>query len=503
MGLTVRTALGALEGEQRGAHQAFLGIPYAAPPTGERRFRAPQPAEKWEGVRDATRIAAAAPQGTHPVPGMAASGPRDEDCLYLNVFTPAADGGERPVLFWIHGGGFTLGSGSEALYNGGPLAERGDVVVVAIHYRLGALGYAYLGGHGGDEWGATANAGQLDQIAALEWVRDNIASFGGSPDNVTIFGESAGAGAVATLLAMPAGRGLFHRAVMQSGTAARVASTDAASQLAAALLDELGLTNAEELRTVSADAIVEAQGAAARKVEGATSWGIVCDSVTLPQPPHDAVSDGVASEVPIIVGTNRDEVKLFSVTSRDRPDIDDAALIEQVRASIPSHASEGAEALAEAYRASRQSLGLGALNIDILDAVQTDARFRLPALRLAEAQSAHQPNSFVYLFAHESPARGGVMGSCHALEMPFVFGTLDAPTQDRFAGTGPDVDRLSANMMDAWIAFAKTGNPSHEGIGRWQPYTSDQRPTMVFDAVSSLVDDPLGDERKAWERLPG
>jgi para-nitrobenzyl esterase len=348
--------------------------------------------------------------------------------------------------------------------------------------------------------------GQRDQIAALEWVRDNIAAFGGSPDNVTIFGESAGASAVATLLAMPAARGLFQRAVLQSGSAARVASTDTASRLAAALIDELGLTSADELRTVSADAIVEAQGAAASKVEGAASWGIVCDGETLPRPPHDAVADGSAGEVAVLVGTNRDEVKLFTVTSRNRPDIDDAALLEQVQASIPrssGSAADDAEALVGAYRASREALGLGASNIDILDAVQTDARFRLGALQLAVAQSGHQPdNSFVYLFTHESPARGGVMGSCHALEMPFVFGTLDAPTQDRFAGTGPDVERLSANMMDAWIAFAKTGNPSHEGIGRWEPYSAAQRPTMVFDAECSLVDDPLGDERRAWEQLP-
>ncbi|HET6472607.1 MAG TPA: carboxylesterase family protein, partial [Pseudomonadales bacterium] len=202
-GVRVDTVAGRLEGVQHERHQAFLGIPFAQAPVGARRFGAPQPADGWSGVRAANAFGYSSIQGTHPVPGMAASGPRNEDCLYLNVYTPAADNAKRPVLFWIHGGGFVLGSGSEALYDGGPLATRGNIVVVAIHYRLGALGYLYLGGHGGDAWGASANAGQLDQIAALRWVRDNIAAFGGDPNNVTIAGESAGSMACATLLAMP------------------------------------------------------------------------------------------------------------------------------------------------------------------------------------------------------------------------------------------------------------------------------------------------------------
>ncbi len=506
MGVVVQTVQGRVDGIEHGKHQSFLGIPYARPPVGELRFRAPEPAESWSGVRDASEFAASAPQAASATPGMAASGPQDEDCLYLNVYTPSADGGVRPVLFWIHGGGFTLGSGSEPLYDGGPLAERGDVVVVTIHYRLGALGYLYLGGHDGDAWGATANAGQLDQVLALTWVRDNIAAFGGDPLNVTIFGQSAGASAVASLLAMPAAKGLFHRAILESGSGARLAGEAAGSRLAGALLEELGLESADAgvLQGVSVEAIIEAQGAAAAKLRGAAdgaSFGPVVDGKTLPRPPHDIVRDGGASAIPIIVGSNRDEMKQFNAMDRNRSPIDDGPLADLVRGMLADDSAGRAPGLIDSYRTSRSARQLPDANTDILDAIQTDLRFRVPGIRLAEAQRPHQPNTYCYLFTWESPARRGALGACHSLEMPFVFGTLDAPTQDRFAGTGPDVERLSANMMGAWIAFARSGDPAHEGIGRWAPYDAERRRTMVFGRTSELVDAPFDNERAAWHEI--
>ena len=220
------TTLGALRGLERGDHLAFLGVPFAKPPIGERRFTAPEPLDPWTGTLDAIEFGDAAPQDPFVPASFRATVPESEDCLSLNVYTPALDGARRPVLFWIHGGGFSHGSGSQAAYDGGPLAERGDVVVVTINYRVGALGYLYLGGHGGDAWGAAANVGQLDQIAALQWVHDNIERFGGDPGNVTIFGQSAGGVAVSTLLAMPAANVLFHKAIAQSGTANRLGDTD-------------------------------------------------------------------------------------------------------------------------------------------------------------------------------------------------------------------------------------------------------------------------------------
>ena len=493
----VDTSLGRLDGVQHERHQAFLGIPFAKPPTGARRFGAPQAAPSWSGVRPANAFGYSSIQGTHPVPGMAASGPRNEDCLYLNVYTPAADHAKRPVLFWIHGGGFVLGSGSEALYDGGPLATRGDIVVVAIHYRLGALGYLYLGGHGGDAWGATANAGQLDQIAALEWVRDNIAAFGGDPSNVTIAGESAGSMACATLLAMPAARGLFKRAILQSGAANNIGNAETGTKLAAAVLDKLGITeqNASKILDVSADDILKAQLAVS--AGGGLPFAPIVDGKTVPVNPLEAVSTGAARDIDVIIGSNRDEAKLFVAVQREA--IDDAKLIERVQRIIPKRAAARASDLVRAYRESRTALKLPSTNLDILDAITGDEMFRIPSIRLAEAQRKHQPRTHMYLFTFESPARRGALGACHALELAFMFGTLDAPTQDKFAGKGPVVDRLSSNMMDAWINFTRGGNPSHPGIGTWSAYDATDRATMIFGRESKLERAPFEDERKAWD----
>lgn len=497
----VTTNHGQLEGLARDGHQAFLGISFAAPPAGENRFRAPQPLAAWDGVRPAKEWGKAARQTGHPIPGFAASGPQDEDCLYLNVYTPAADGAKRPVLFWIHGGGFTHGTAAEPLYDGGPLATRGDVVVVSINYRLGVFGYLYLGDHLPDA-GLSANCGQLDAIAALEWTRDNIAAFGGDPGNVTIFGESAGAASVGTLLAMPAAKGLFHKAILQSG-AGRAVSRERGAEIAGMVLAELGLKdNPAGILTVSADKLLEAQTAVAGKVGRAAGplYGPVVDGVTLLEQPYAAVAAGSSAHVPIVIGTNRDETKLFAATMR-RDQIDDSALAKAVAAAVPKASPEQVASLIETYRASRSSKGVASTNLDIMDAINTDAGFKHNSTRLALAQRQHQPDTYVYLFTYESPARGGSLGSCHALEMPFVFGTTKAPTQDRFAGSGPDVERLSQNMMDAWISFARTGKPGHEGIGPWAPFEEATRPTMVFDRQSGLEHDPYGEERRAVEAL--
>jgi para-nitrobenzyl esterase len=498
----VETTCGRLEGVQHEKHQAYMGIPFAAPPAGALRFKAPQPAAAWGGVRKADAPGLAARQTGHPIPGFAASGPQDEDCLYLNVFTPAADTARRPVLFWIHGGGFTHGAGSEELYNGGPLAVRGDVVVVSINYRLGALGYLWLGDHL-PEAGLTANAGQLDQIAALEWVRDNIATFGGDPGNVTIFGESAGAAAVGTLLAMPQAKGLFHKAILQSGTG-RAGDRESGQRVADLVLQELGLDrgHAAEVLGVPSDRILEAQTAVATKLgrEAGLIFGPIRDGETLLEQPLAAVRSGAAAGIPVLVGTNRDEVKLFAATMR-RDEIDDEALVRAVEATLGKPGEGKARAVVEVYRKSRAEKGLPGTNLDLLDAVSSDVRFRVGAMRTALAQQAHEPNTYLYLFTYASPARHGALGACHALEMPFVFGTLGAPTQDRFAGSGPAVERLSHQMMDAWLSFARTGRPGHEGIGRWDPYREPRRPTMVFDLASGLQDDPFGEERQAVEAV--
>lgn len=490
----VETTQGRVAGLSRSGHQAFYGIPYAAPPTGALRFRPPAPALRWTGVRQATERGFAALQTAHFVPGFAASGPQDEDCLNLNVFTPAADGARRPVLFWIHGGGFTHGAGYEDLYDGGPLAVRGDVVVVSLNYRLGALGFLHV-----PEAGFGPNCGLLDLVAGLEWVRDNIAAFGGDPANVTLFGESAGSAAVACLIAMPAARGLFARAIQQSGVG-RAGPPERAAEAADALLANLGLDRARagELAHVPGEKLLEAQAAVARR-GGLLGFGPVRDAATLPDDPVGVVRSGGAADIPLMIGSNRDEVKLFTAALPREP-LSEDGLAKAVREALPKADEAAARQVIEAFRASRTVMGLPVDNLDILDAVQSEARFHGPTRRYAAAQAAHQPKTFVYLFDHASPARRGALGACHALEMPFVFGTIAAPGQERFCGTGPEIERLSAEMMDAWIAFARTGDPSHGAIGASPTYDATARPTMVFGTRgSSVQDDPLSAERRAAE----
>jgi len=490
----VETSYGKLRGLRHARHLAFLGVPYARPPIGELRFRAPTAPAAWKGTRDALTPSCAAPQDPLAAPGFKASGPESEDCLYLNVYTPASDGARRPVMFWIHGGGFSHGAGTQPSYDGGALVERGDVVVVTINYRLGALGYLYLGEHGGKEWGAATNAGQLDQIAALRWVRDNIAAFGGDPAQVTIFGESAGAVAVSTLLAMPEAQGLFSKAIAQSGTANRLGNTDSASAFTASYLKELGIADGDphKLRSVSVEALLRAQGPRGQ-------LSPIVDGRSLPQRPISAVREGFARAIPLLVGTNRDEQKLYVPVNR--PALDDAELERQVRAQLPRNAAGRAAHAIAVYRASRVARGLPSSHGDIADAVATASRFRIPAIRLCEAQCLQQPRTFLYQFDWESPARRGALGACHGVEIPFVFGTLGAANNARFSGAGPDAERLATLVMDAWLAFAKRGEPSHPELGPWPAYDASTRSTMIFDRTSRAERAPFEEERALWDSL--
>ncbi len=485
---------GTVRGLDRDGHLAFLGIPYAQPPIGARRFTAPVPVAPWTGTLDAIAFGDAAPQDPFVPASFRATVAESEDCLSLNVYTPALDDVRRPVLFWIHGGGFSHGSGSQAAYDGGPLAERGDVVVVTINYRVGALGYLYLGGHGGDAWGAAANVGQLDQIAALQWVHDNIERFGGDPDNVTIFGQSAGGVAVSTLLAMPAANVLFHKAIAQSGTANRLGDTTFASAVASQYLERLGIPDADpaKLRAVSTDDLLRAQGP-----RGPLSP--VVDGDSLPDHPLTAVRDGAARHIALMVGTARDEQKLY--VAPDRAEIDDAELERHALGYLPRRAADRVREVIAVYRESRRTRGLPATNNDISDAIATASRFRFPATQLAEAQAAHRPATFMYLVDWESPARHGALGACHAIEIPFVFGTVGQTGNDRMSGTGPDAERLAEQMMDAWIAFARTGVPSHDGIGPWPAYDMVDRQTMIFGRECGAEPAPFEEERAVWESM--
>ena len=389
MTITIETTLGPIRGESLGGHQRFRGIPYAAPPVGALRFAAPEPATPWQEVLDASRHGHSAVQPPSRLPGMEV-GPQDEDCLTLNVYTPAADDARRPVLFWIHGGGFVSGGASQALYEGRAMVERGDVVLVTINYRLGALGYVDLPGVDG----AVPNAGQLDQIAALEFVRDNIARFGGDPGNVTIFGESAGGMAVSALLAMPGARGLFHKAIAQSGAAAVTLDRETAARITDVWLSKLGLgrQSAGTLRDKDAGELIAAQGAAAAELAHGRIFlahAPMIDDATLPRHPLEAVREGAAADIPFMTGTTRDEWRLFEMPSLMR-DIDARGIVKRLSAQLPDDAD--VEALVSAYADARGEDPADADQAKSLYlALQTDRIFRMPAVQLAEAQAVHQP----------------------------------------------------------------------------------------------------------------
>jgi para-nitrobenzyl esterase len=500
MGIVVSTTHGNIEGVQAAGHQVFRGIPYAAPPVASARFQAPRSPAPWAGIRDASQYGASAPQPPSALPGMAA-GAQDEDCLYLNVYTPAADAARQPVMVWIHGGGFTGGSGSQALYEGERLAARGEIVLVTINYRLGILGYLHLADHADALEGAVSNAGQLDQIAALEWVRDNIEAFGGDPNQVTIFGESAGGMAVTTLMTMPGARGLFRRVIAQSGAAQATHTRESASRITETVLSELAVSadNLERLRLVSSEEILAAQTRAGQRLAGGRflPFAPVSETESLPEAPIDVIRQGGAATVELIVGANRDEWKLFSVMNPAHFELDDASLSKVVASRLQFVDGADPDHMIEAYRSTRPE----AAPWDLLDAIETDHRFRVPAIRLAQAQSVHQESTYSYQFNWLSPARRGRLGACHALELPFVFGTFEAPTMDRFAGTRPDVDGLSQSMMDAWVSFGRSGDPNGGSVQGWERYRDARRDTMIFDRECSLANDPDAFEIAAWDGL--
>lgn len=478
----------------------FRGVPYAQAPIGSLRLRPPEPPGVWSGVVDATRFGPSAlqspPPGAVAVPALAVGG-QDEDCLTLNVVTPAADGARRPVLVWIHGGGFDWGSGAQAVYGGERLAARGDVVVVSFNYRLGSLGFLPLAALGAPLRSAS-NVGLLDQVAALVWVRENISVFGGDPDDVTLFGESAGAISIACLLAMPSASGLFHKAILQSGSLQPLHEAETAETVVRELLGELWLapSEADDLAHVPPQSLLLAQTRVAQRLRTSPEWLTYrpfVDGTVLPRDPFDAIQAGVARGVPLLLGTNRDECRpLAMLDPRLRP-ANEAALHARVRVLAPRPVE--AERVVAAYR--RAASG-GADLVALAAAIETDVHFRLPAIRLAEAQARHERRTFMYRFDWPSPALGGALGACHGLEVPFVFGRTDAPGLGGLVGDGEAARALADSMMDAWIAFARSGDPSCAAVGMWPAYDAALRATMRLAPDCALAHDPGGIERRAW-----
>ena len=489
----VEIASGKLQGVARDGVLRFNGIPFAKPPVGPLRWRMPEPAEPWAGVRDAALFGNIAPQVASASGAVLGGTPgtRSEDCLYLNVQTPGCDGARRPVMVWIHGGGFNTGAGSVGTYNGKFLVPRGDLVLVTINYRLGAFGFLNLADATDGRLPGTGAEGLGDQIAALHWVKDNIAAFGGDPHNVTIFGESAGGMSVGALLASPKAAGLYHKAIPQSGAADIGYTRETSARVARHVLDKLGTGDPRELPW---EAVLEAQKAileAPREIGLGMPFAPTIDGTILPRRAIECVAEGSAKGVAVMTGTTRDEWKLFTIAAANLKTMDEDSLRKMT-------ARLAGEAHADAILAATT----GGTPFERWNAIMTDHSFFVPATRLLDAQAAHGA-SYAYRFDWPSPFMDGALGSCHALELGFTFGTFRVKGAAPFFGSGPQAEALSDAMMDSWIAFARHGNPSNDTSGAWMRYEAAKRATTIFgDGLAHVTSAPNEARRKAWESVP-
>jgi para-nitrobenzyl esterase len=473
--MIIDTTLGAVRGrELPDGGRVFAGIPFAAPPVGELRFRPPQPPVSWTGVRDASEFAAAPVQGvpslagpqetsTPALPGFPTGelGAVSEDCLYLNVWVPAGVSDKPlPVMVWIYGGGYESGSAAPPYTDGAALARQTGAVVVAANYRLGALGFLHLADFG-PQWAGATNLGLQDQVAALRWVRDNIAGFGGDAGNITAAGQSAGAFSVGTLLALPAAAGLFHQAILQSGNASRDIDRSTATGIASDLIAALGLDGPEGLLGVPAERILEKQGGiidgdiGRRNLPGGRTWGAVVDGSVVTVSAHEAVVAGNVAAIPLLIGATRDEVQLFEVLNgeRFRPADEAALLAEMGRAGAADPAK-----LLKAYKARVGSDDLSTVRSAFL----TDAVYRLPATRLARAQVEAGGRAYHYLFTDEP--LGAEMGSFHGVDLLHTFDALaliNADTPARLA-----IRDSIAQAFASFVAIGDPGWPVYDGTSR-------------------------------------
>jgi para-nitrobenzyl esterase len=504
MDTIVRTPNGQVGGRTSDGVSAFLGVSYAAPPVGANRLRPPQPVQPWTGVRDATVLGPEPPQpqfGRNDPSGLVfdPAVPGD-DCLNLNIWTPDPGAAGLPVMVWSPGGSFHFSSGGS--YDGSRFARDG-VVCVTFSWRTGADGFLYLGD--GDDG---ANLGLLDQVAALSWVRDNISAFGGDPDRVTVFGESAGAMSIGVLLSMPRAEGLFRRAILQSGAAHHVIPAATAARIGARLAEVLGVPAIREaIAEVPVDRLLEGQAQVDAEVLSSPDparWGLevvastmpfhpVVDGDVVPAEPIDRIAAGASSDVDVLVGTNSDDWRMFPVLGGFIDQVTDEALAGPVQVyGSWSVAAFGlpVETALPAYRAAHPDGSPG----DVLAEVLTDWWVRLPAIRLADAHAPAPAGTYMYEFAWPSPAFGGRLGACHALEIPFVFDTLDLGRRQMLGGALGESppQQLADTMHAAWVRFATDGDPG------WSRYDLERRAVMRLDTKSSVMDDPYAQERALW-----
>ncbi len=510
----VETMAGRVRGTTVDGVVAFKSIPYGAPTSGANRFMPPRKPTPWAGVRDALEYQGHAPQqGLRPASrpelsdfsGAPDTSPETEDCLTLNVWTPGLDQtAKRPVMVWFHGGAFSYGTANVARLQGSRLARRGDVVVVNVNQRLNIFGFLDLSTIGGADFSASGNAGTLDMLAALEWVRDNIARFGGDPGNVTIFGESGGGGKVCTLLSMPSARGLFHRAIVQSGAAVRLREPDRAARLTVAVLKTLGLTSSDlvKLQSLPMEQLLAAVEPALRAIGPAPlplfdryPFGPVVDGTIVPRHPFDEGAPAVSADIPLLIGDMKDEMASF--LARDDKVWFRTLTEQEMHDRVAVVAGKHTDNVIETYR----HLYPSANAAERLIATLTDSNFRIRSLIVAghKAKQAGAP-VYMYSFEWETPVQEGRLKAPHALDVPFTFDTIDLTNAtDRSEAA----HRLAATMSGTWAAFAQTGVPEHTSIPRWPAYDLASRATLMLDAECRVENDPRSETRQLWQTITG
>jgi len=504
--VTAETTYGKIRGVDNNGIKVFKGIPYGASTSGANRFMAPVEPAKWTGVRDALEYGRSAPQSDPAAPprppgALSISGEKlpaeGEDCLVLNVWTPAVgsagNGRKRPVMFWCHGGGFATGSGSSPDNDGTNLARRGDVVVVTINHRLNVLGFGNLSEFSKD-FPASGDAGMMDIVQALQWVRANIAEFGGDPNTVMIFGQSGGGRKVETLLAMPSAKGLFHRAIIESGAAITVVDRDVAIRNSERLLAKLGIekTNVHELQKLPVGQIMTAYFAVMKDSAGVdqslAGFSPTVDGHILPQHPFHPKASPVSADVPVMIGCTRTEMTLFSLNDASAFSQNE----EQMRGRVKALLGGQAPGIIDLY----QKLNPGASPSDIYFLIASDYRYGAPTMKIAERRAAlGKAPVYLYYFTWESPVQGGRLKSPHTMEIPFAFDNVKITA--RLTGGGPEAMALADKVSSAWIAFAHTGDPNTPKLPHWPAFNAKDRATLVIDNVSKVVNDPLKEQRIA------